>query len=550
MAWFTDTGLRRLAGERSYSRGLDYVEFVSDLGEVPGGVTATVRGTGRYRVRLAGREDGDLDGTCSCPYGQEGHFCKHCVAVGLRLLGEADVELPRDERGKGRGGSKPVDVKRFLTTMDHTELVELVWQHAADDADLYRTLRLLTATAAQGPDLAGLRDEVAHLRVEWIEDGDEENYADRAEDVLGALGRLIPRHAAAVQPLLQHAIEHIGAAADSSEGGSRIIIDVANEAWAAYLRACEAAPPDPVELADWYVEFRLAGPEEVETSLDDLADLLGEEGLDAYQEYLDVTLTSDSGRRLLRSMREEFVALTGDTDDMVACLAEDLTNPRQYVHIAQLLRGAGRTTEAIEWLERGVNADTTPHQHGLTEVVDLLAELYTETGRAADAIAVRERHFSMTRTQRDYQALREVARATPAWPTIREKALDLLRERAGGQNWHAADVLTAVLLDEEEIDEAWQVTKTHRCGEVARLAVTARRAETHPTDAIAVYRPLVEAAIAQTNKRGYARAAQLLLTMRPLFMRARKDFTGYVTTLKDANYRKFTFLAELDRVGL
>jgi uncharacterized Zn finger protein len=249
-------------------------------------------------------------------------------------------------------------------------------------------------------------------------------------------------------------------------------------------------------------------------------------------------------------MREEFVAATGDTDAMVACLAGDLTGPRQYLRIAELLRGDGRHTEAIEWLERGVSADATPNQHDLIGLVDLLAELYSETGRVADVIALRERHFTMAGTQRQYQALRDVARVTPQWPTIRERALCLLRERATRQSWYGVDTLVAVLLDEGEIDEAWQVTKIHRCDDQVRLAATARRAETHPADAIAAYRPLVEAAVAQTNNHGYERAAQLLLTMRPLFARTGEDFTGYVTALKEANRRKRNFLAKLHQNGL
>lgn len=34
-----------------------------------------------------------LTADCSCPYGQEGNFCKHCVAVGLAVLA-AGEDLP------------------------------------------------------------------------------------------------------------------------------------------------------------------------------------------------------------------------------------------------------------------------------------------------------------------------------------------------------------------------------------------------------------------------------------------------------------------------
>jgi uncharacterized Zn finger protein len=191
-----------------------------------------------------------------------------------------------------------------------------------------------------------------------------------------------------------------------------------------------------------------------------------------------------------------------------------------------------------------------PHEHRLTTLVDLLAELYTETGRTAGVVALRERHFTATGSQQTYHALRATARESPQWPNIRRRALDLLRDRAASRSWFATDTLAAVLLDEGEVDEAWRVTGTHPCSGQVRLTVTARRAETHPAEAIAVYRPLVAAAIAQTNNSGYAHATRLLITMHPLFARTGDDFAGDVGALKETNRRKRNFLAELTRNGL
>ena len=85
MAWFTEVDLEELAGDRSFYRGQGYVDAVGSVLDVPNGVVATVQGTHSYRVKLYDNA-GDLDGECSCPYGEDGNFCKHCVAVGLRVL--------------------------------------------------------------------------------------------------------------------------------------------------------------------------------------------------------------------------------------------------------------------------------------------------------------------------------------------------------------------------------------------------------------------------------------------------------------------------------
>ncbi len=89
---FTEADLRRLAGNRSFKRGVDYLDLVTDLDVAANEITATVRGSYDYAVLLE-TDSGRLSGDCSCPYGQEGNFCKHCVAVGLVVL-RAGEDLP------------------------------------------------------------------------------------------------------------------------------------------------------------------------------------------------------------------------------------------------------------------------------------------------------------------------------------------------------------------------------------------------------------------------------------------------------------------------
>lgn len=523
MAWFTDADLRAAAGARSYERGFGYIDAVNQVGELPDGVVATVYGTGRYRVRLTGSDSGELGGDCTCPFGDDGNFCKHCVAVGLYVL-------------RRPGPAQRPDLRALLAAIDHAELVELVWQHAAEDADLYRKLCLRAATSTAEPDLAELQRQVDGLCVEVIGYGDEYAYAAGAEEVRLTLERMLPADPTTVQPLLLGAMWNIGAAACASGGEATSITEVAYGTWDTYRQACEAAPPDPVAFARWYLTYRSDGPDWPELPLDEVADLLGDAGLAALRQGIDDN--PDPGR--LRHLREEIVDATGTVDDLIALLAED---PYQYLRVAHLLRAEGRRDEAIAWLERYPEPDAAG-------VVDLLADLYAEAGRDVDLVALRERHFTKIASVQTYTDLRAAAKNTAQWPAIRRRAVALLQERAEAKAWYAAETLAAVLLDEGEVDKAWRVTQKYRCTGPVMLAVAARRGETHPADAVKAYRPLVAAAIAQTSNDGYARAAELLLAARPLFDRAGADFAGYVGELKEFNRRKRNFLAELGRNGL
>ena len=108
------TRLRALAGSRSYERGEEYAAagLVQRLAVGVDSATATVTGSAPYQVALRSRPDGGLNGACTCPMGDAGAFCKHCVAVGLAVA--------------GRAGAGPDEVRAYLAERPHAELVELV----------------------------------------------------------------------------------------------------------------------------------------------------------------------------------------------------------------------------------------------------------------------------------------------------------------------------------------------------------------------------------------------------------------------------------------
>ena len=93
----TEADLRAAAGRRSFERGLQYLDAVAGLETVGNQVIATVRGSEDYLVvlTLGGSRPGRarLKGECDCPHGQEGFFCKHCVAVGLTVARSAAAGL-------------------------------------------------------------------------------------------------------------------------------------------------------------------------------------------------------------------------------------------------------------------------------------------------------------------------------------------------------------------------------------------------------------------------------------------------------------------------
>jgi len=248
VAGFGQSDLWQLAGQRSYERGEQYIGAVMDLRDVRDGVRATVQGSESYQVQLSWA-DGELVGDCSCPTGVEGAFCKHCVAVGLVLIDEAERGDSGDSDDSVDGeGAVPLSddaLRDYLESLDHGALVELLFEHAASDDTLHLKLVLRVAGDRDNPDIEMLRRQIySSLRTRGplsYEGGLD--YADRASDILDTLEDLIEAgYAAAIVPLAQQVVDLANVAMEqAAELASEEIGLVSDQAVDLHERAGEAA---------------------------------------------------------------------------------------------------------------------------------------------------------------------------------------------------------------------------------------------------------------------------------------------------------------------
>ena len=91
--------LKTLTDSRSFARGRDYFERgrVKALARDRSCITGVVVGETAYAVRLWVK-DSSLAYSCSCPQGEEGNFCKHCVALSFAWLAQAAREAEKAEK--------------------------------------------------------------------------------------------------------------------------------------------------------------------------------------------------------------------------------------------------------------------------------------------------------------------------------------------------------------------------------------------------------------------------------------------------------------------
>ncbi|HIJ95642.1 MAG TPA: hypothetical protein HPP94_07885 [Desulfuromonadales bacterium] len=199
----TPKNLRALAGLRSFMRGEEYFDegAVGPVSEKGGVISAKVHGTRTYDVRLkvtqGKNEQAKLDYTCTCPVGQDGDFCKHCVALGLAWLEKtADIEIAEFSEPSASTTTKKIsddDIRSWLESQDTKTILDMLMVQVTTDGRLREELVLkITKEKAVGIDLnayrKGLRSAF-HTSgfVDYYNMGD---FADGINNALDSLDRL------------------------------------------------------------------------------------------------------------------------------------------------------------------------------------------------------------------------------------------------------------------------------------------------------------------------------------------------------------------------
>jgi uncharacterized Zn finger protein len=546
----TEAKLRAVAGARSFERGLGYVDAVSGIEVGDDSIRASVQGTERYEVELALGGRGKPTGSCDCPYGQEGNFCKHLVALGLTVMAR-QADLPR-QRKAARDRARTL--RSWLSGLSRDELLTLVLNEAAEDRNVRRRLEL-RAASARG-DLAWARSRVRELldigpftRYGYVEYADARAYSDQAGQAVSAIRSLTGSgRAEDAMVLAREAIGLLAGVAESVDDSDgwlgRIGADLAD----AHHAACREVRPDPEQLAHWLVAHALDDAADL-TGIDplDYEDLLGDQGMTALRRHAVEAWQANRTGWAEKQLMQRLAEAGRDVDMVIAVHAADLApNGHTHLVIARELEAAGRPAEALAWAERGIR-DAEDLATVDTALVDHLADRYAEAGRPTDAVALRRDHFTARRTLLTYRQLGAAAQAAACWPAEREAALSLLRADA-----RRSPVLVDALLDDNDIEAAWHAATRTGADDRQWLTLADRSRTARPADALAVYRRLADALTRQTGNAAYEQLVSLLLSIRDCHHRlgTPDDFTAYVTALRATQKRKRNLMRLLDNHGL
>ncbi|MGH2954079.1 MAG: DUF6880 family protein [Solirubrobacterales bacterium] len=573
--------LRRLAGERSFERGAAYLAAgrISRLSRSGERLEATVQGTHPYRVELWA-VDGKLAFSCTCPMGQSGALCKHCVAVGLassESAGSGDPVATRISLDEVRG---------HLASLPGEELIGLLIEEAREDERLLDRLRLRAAAGRDSVDMAAFCDAIDRAVDPggFVTYAEAYDYSRTVEEVIDSLQRLVDRgHAAEAVELVEYccsAIEQAGGMVDDSDGHLGVAFDRLQRL---HRDACERADLDPVQLAERLFERMMTSEYGLfHDAIKHYGHLLGPAGRRRYAELAraewkrlpplrpgdDVDRggrfritpddLEDRSRRLrVTHVMELLAEETGDVDELVAVISHDLSLPYSFLRVAEIYSGVGRDDHALEWAERGMEA--FPDRPD-SRLVTFLADAYRGRDEHTRAAELMWDLFTDHPGLASYQDLKPYAVRAGAWSAMRDRAFDLLRNRVAaaheesrrrGYGWSPyrdGTELVRIHLWEGDVEAALTEARAGGCSQDVWLTLAQRLEDAQPREALTIYREQVEPTINRKTKADYRDATGLLARIRELMARTghAQEFPAYLKEVRAAHGRKRNLMKLLD----
>jgi uncharacterized Zn finger protein len=576
--FFERRTLQRMAGARSFERGEEYFVNgqVEAMTEDKGTIAAKVRGTYPYRVKLRIEKE-CLEHSCTCPVGQDGEFCKHCVAVVLTWLEAGQRKAP----GKHQGATSMTmdDVRAHFLAQDKNTLVEMLVDRAMEDDRLRQRLLMKAAKRnSKQLDVTNYRqaiDEAVELD-RFVDYRSAYQYARGIEEVIDSVEEVLKEgYATEVIELAEHALDAVEDAMGSVDDSNGEMGGILERLQDLHHRACRKAKPDPEALARRLFEWEMRTDYDTfYGAAEHYASIFGEKGLAVYrmlaeEEWAKVPALragqDDSekyGKRFrITHIMETLARQTGDVEAVVGVKKRDLSAAYDYLQIAETYKRARQQDSALEWAERGVKAFSKRTDSRLRE---FLAEEYHRRKRHDEAIALIWAEFTESPSLDPYKNLKAHAERIGQWRSWRGKALDYLRsEIARAKNerqrnrwswYHAADhsELVRVFLWEKDIEAGWREAQEGGCANDLWLDLAAKREKDHPEDVLPIYQRQIEPTLDRKNNEAYQEAVRFLRKVRELMVRLGREaeFTNTLDKVRAGHKPKRNFMKLLDREKL
>ena len=514
-------------------------------------VYAEVSGTELYDVELELRNGELVDGYCSCPYAEEGDYCKHMAAVLFRLTDEEPDGEP-DQTQTQRNET----LERQIAALSESKARELLLQLALKHPDGAELMEAASAGTVSPAQVRRWEQEIRHIG-EKYEDAYGGFYYDESweysDDLTDLLNERVPILLSTGQ--IMEAFSLICTAASEAahvelyeeDEGIDELFQCCVEHWTDVLQASDEAQRE--KQHDWFAGEYFGGEWEygsdaVErvlfegfseeallrknlTLLDRrIREKAGDSASYAMAHLLTIRLETmkklGMGREETDRFLEEHYAVPAVRKRMIDRAIEEL----DYDRAVALLKESKVLDRELPGLVRGYQ--------------ETLIDLYRQSGRTGE---LREAVLSMLKEfwQSDLSYVKQLKTLTPPadWPALREELL----------SWQTTARIFGQILEEEKLYQRlldW-ILERGQVYEMDRFAATLWPA--YPEKLLAFYAEYLQRAMkGASNRKGYADLVRRLKGLKK-YPKGTEETARLARAWRAAYPRRRAMLDELAKAG-
>jgi hypothetical protein len=238
----------------------------------------------------------------------------------------------------------------------------------------------------------------------------------------------------------------------------------------------------------------------------------------------------------------------GDVDRAVNLLCQ--REHPEFGAIVDRRRAAGRTEDAVAWIDRAVTEGRISSHGGGNQFwlnPDDVAVTYQGLGRIEDAVGVLRADFVRQPSVATYRVLFDFAAGVNRADTERAWAFDHARQLAASDCFSAGAVLVQLYLSECDVDGAWLAADQYGPG-WAWPELADRGAKARPVDAADLFRPQLEKDLRYPDSKLYPDIAATLAKMAKLYEEGGRsaDFASYIAQIRQDYGRRPALMKALD----
>lgn len=242
-------------------RGESYFDegAVIELKKTPDGYYAVVEGTEDYEVEIETEGDEIVEMYCTCPYADDGNYCKHMAAVLYKIDEENGKDIPEKENWLEIHAKETEEIEGIVERIPEEELRTFVKRLARSDREIKSMLLTSYALQIDIKQMNRLRQKVDDIiyrfggRNRYIDYRNAWDFTNALEGFLYDKVQILIERNCNIQAfeMTNYVFKKLnGIDIDDSEGGITQIANTCYEMWKRILH--NSSEEDRNKMYDWF----------------------------------------------------------------------------------------------------------------------------------------------------------------------------------------------------------------------------------------------------------------------------------------------------------